>query len=294
MSIRSSNEANKAMPRRLLITALALLGTLLTEARGSAQQRLEIESATPAELAPATPSDALLITDPPQAELPGLDFDSSALERAKDDVLWTRNWFLASAGAQALGWIFLGAGISQCEWIDDVEVCPHAADNLGVAGAAIVVLSGIPLLVTSIMYGVRSGQRKKLELETLEHLSGYGRHPPPASFDEYRLSEGRDRVRRARNGLIASAAMFGVGWIFLGAAIPRCQSAPNYLLECTGPGYAHLVIGLTITGSGAVGTLVSGIVLGARKRNQRLLNRSIQRHRAQGFQWDPRLGAFVF
>jgi hypothetical protein len=47
-------------------------------------------------------------------------------------------------------------------------------------------------------------------------------------------------------------------------------------------------------GSGAVGTLVSGIVLGARKRNQRLLNRSIQRRPAQGFHWDLRLGAFVF
>jgi hypothetical protein len=282
------------MLRVLLIAVFALVGTLLSEPQATAQQRLEIESATPAELDPAPPSDAFVILEPPQAESAGLHFDSSELEGAKYDVLWSRNWFLASAGAQALGWIFLGAGISQCEWVDDVEVCPRAADNLGVAGAAIVVLSGISLLATSIMYGIRSSQRKKLELETRELLSGYGRHPPPASFDEYRRSDGLDGVRRARNGLIASAAMFGVGWIFIGAAIPRCQSAPNYLLECTGPGYAHLVIGLTITGSGAIGTLVSGIVLGARKRNQRLLNRSIQRPPAQGFQWDPRLGAFVF
>jgi len=278
------------MPRWMTIAVIVLAGLMLTEDRVTAQSSLEIVSEPPSEASSSAPSGSSIVGDPPES----LEFDSSELDSAKAAVLWTRNWFLASGGAQALGWIFLGAAFSQCETINGVEVCPAGADRLGVAGAAIVVLSGIPLLATSIMYGVRSGQRKRLQLETLDYLSGYGRHPPPASFDDYRLSEGLDRVRRARNGLIASAAMFGVGWIFLGVAIPRCQSAPNDLLECTSPGYAHLVIGLTITGSGAIGTLVSGIVLGARKRNQRLLNRSIQRRSERSFQWDPRLGAFVF
>lgn len=278
------------MPGWMTITALVLAGVLLTEDRVTAQSLPQIESEPPSEASSSAPPGSSVVAEPPEP----MEFDSAALDRAKSDVLWTRNWFLASGGAQALGWIFLGAAFSQCETINGVEVCPAGADRLGVAGAAIVVLSGIPLLATSIMYGVRSGQRKKLQLETLDYLSGYGRHPPPASFDEYRRSEGLDRIRRARNGLIASAAMFGVGWIFLGVAIPRCQSAPNDLLECTSSGYAHLVIGLTITGAGAIGTIVSGIVLGARKRNQRLLNRSIQRRSERSFHWDPRLGAWVF
>lgn len=147
---------------------------------------------------------------------------------------------------------------------------------------------------TSIMYGVRSGQQKELELQTLRRLIQGGRYPPSAFLDEYRLSDAQERVRSTRNGLIASTAMFAVGRIFLGAAIPRSEAVPNYLLECTGPRYAHLVVGLTISGSGAIGMVVSGILLGVRKRNERLLGQSIQRHGDKSFRWDPQSGSFVF
>jgi hypothetical protein len=282
------------MSRRITIAALALVGTTLTEARGVAQQRLEIESSTPADAAASPPTDPPIVFEPPAVAVPRFEFDSADLDAAKMGVLWNRNWFLASAGAQALGWILLGAGISQCEWINGVEVCPRAADNVGVAGAAIVILSGVPLIVTSIMYGVRAGQKKELELRTLRELTDNGRRPPPSSFDEYRLNDAEDRIRRTRNGLIASTAMFGFGWIFLGASIPHCRPGTNELLDCSGTGYALFVVGLTFSGSGAIGMITSGILLGVRKRNERLLQRSIRRRNEARFRWDPQSGAFVF
>jgi len=277
-----------------MIVALGLAGSLLAEARVHAQDRLQVESAPPAQISPSSASDSSIVFEPPYSAVPGLEFDSAALELAKGDVLWNRNWFLASSGAMALGWILLGAGISQCEWINGVEVCSASADNVGIAGAAIVILSGVPLVVTAIMYGVRAGQKKELELKTLRDLTDSGPHPPPASFDEYRLTDAQDRIRRARNGLIASAAMFGVGWFFLGAAIPRCETGTNDLLTCSGPGYAHLVVGLTITGSGTIGMIVSGILLGVRKGNERALQRSIRRRGDARLRWDPASGSFVF
>lgn len=282
------------MSRWITIAALALVATTLAEARGVAQQRLEIESSTPAEAGPSSASDWSVVFEPPEAAVPRLEFDGAELDAAKIDVLWNRNWFLASGGAQALGWILLGAGISQCEWINGVEVCPRAADNVGIAGAAIVILSGVPLVVTSIMYGVRAGQKKELELSTLRELTDNGRHPPPSSFDEYRLNDAGDRIRRTRNGLIASTAMFGLGWIFLGASIPHCRAGTNEVLECSGTGYALFVVGLTFSGSGAIGMITSGILIGVRKRNERLLQRSIQRREEARFHWDPQSGAFVF
>ncbi len=88
--------------------------------------------------------------------------------------------------------------------------------------------------------------------------------------------------------------MFSVGWIFLGIAIPRCQSTTDGLLDCTNPGYSHLVVGLTFTFSGAVGMLVSGALLGARKKNERVLQSSIARRQNARFRWDFKRGAFVF
>ena len=282
------------MSRWIAIAALVLVGTALTETRGVAQQRLEIESSTPAEAAASPPTDPPIVFEPPAVAVPRFEFDGADLDAAKMGVLWNRNWFLASASAQALGWILLGAGISQCEWINDVEVCPIAADNVGIAGAAIVILSGVPLVVTSIMYGVRAGQKKELELRTLQQLTEDGRYPPPASFDEYRLADAQDRIRRARNGLIASASMFGFGWIFLGASIPHCRPGTNEPLDCSGTGYALFVVGLTFSGFGAIGMITSGILLGVRKRNERLLQRSIRRRNEARFRWDPQSGAFVF
>lgn len=280
------------MPRWMTIAMIVLAGIMLTEDRVTAQSPLEIVSEPPPETSSSPSPGSSIVGEPPES----LEFDSSALDRAKSAVLWNRNWFLASAGAQALGWIFLGAAFSQCDTINGVEVCPGAADRLGVAGAAIVVLSGVPLLVTGIIYGMRSRQKKALELQTLRRLTQDGRYPPPPSFDEYRLTDAQDRIRSTRNGLIASTAMFGVGWIFLGLAIPRCQTGVNDvdLITCTNPGYAHFVVGLTIAGSGSIGMVVSGILLGVRKRNKRVLERSVQRRGDKGFRWDPQSGSFVF
>jgi hypothetical protein len=287
------------MPHRIAIAAFALIGAMLVGAPCAAEQEPDVESEAPAETgAPAT-FDPPIVTEPPVPMLPKRTvptpkFDSSELDKARVDVLWNRNWFLASGSAQAFGWILLGAAFSRCETINGVDVCPTAADKAGTAGAAIVVLSGVPLIVTSIMYGVRSRQKKELERLTLRSVTDYGRHPPPPAFDQWRLDDSQARIRSARNGLIASTAMLGFGWIFLGAAIPRCQPTTDGLVNCTNPGYAHLVIGLTFASSGAIGMLVSGIVLGARKKNERVLRQSIDRRKNARFRWDPERGSFVF
>lgn len=272
---------------------------MLVQLPCGAQQQPRIESETPAEISPSTTFDPTIVTEPPGVALPKRtvpksEFDSTELDVARANVLWSRDWFFGSAGAQVFGWILLGATYARCETIDGVDVCPRAADNAGTAGAVIVVISGVSLLVTSIMYGLRSRQKKELERQTLETLTEYGRQPPPAAFDQWRLDDAQTRIRAARYGLIASTAMFGVSWIFLGAAIPRCQSTSDYLVHCTNTGYAHMVIGLTFAISGATGMLVSGILLGVRKKNQRVLRQSIQRRQNARFRWDPDRGSFVF
>jgi hypothetical protein len=275
--------------------AVALLGAMLVARGGAAQEEPAIQSRTPGEIDPSS----VMITAPPDSALPirtvpKLQFDSEPLDEARAAVLWNRNWFLASGAVQAFGWILLGAAYSQCETFYGSEVCPRRADNAGTAGAAIVVLSGVPLLVTSITYGVRSRQKKELERLTLRDLSEGGSQPPPRAFDEWRLDDAEQRVRAARNGLIASASMFSFGWIFLGVAIPRCQSTTDGLLSCTNAGYAHLAVGLTFTLSGGIGMLVSGALLGARKKNERVLRSAIQRRQGARLRWDPERGAFVF
>lgn len=287
------------MSQWIAIAAFTLVGAMVVELPCAAQQQPDVKSETPSEInRSSTPLDSTIVTEPPvpmlpKRTVPALEFDSEELDKATSSVLWNRNWFLASGSAQALGWILLGAAFSQCETINGVEVCPRAADKTGTAGAAIVVLSGVPLIVTSIMYGIRAGQKKELESLTLRDLTDHGRHPPPAGFDQWRLDDAQARIRSARNGLIASTSMFAFGWIFLGAAIPRCPSTTDGL-SCTNAGYAHLVIGLTFTGSGAIGMLVSGILLGARKKNERVLRRSIDRRKNARFRWDPERGSFVF
>jgi hypothetical protein len=281
------------MQRGLTLAAIILVGVLTIEERVAAQRMPEVESETPAAGSAPSASAPLVVTEPRGSALPTLEFDPSELRLAEDRVLRTRNWFLLSSGAFAFGWIFLGVGISQCEWINDVSFCTRAGNATWGIGATFVVLSTVSVIATSIIYGVRSGQKKKLELQTLRRLTEGGRRLPPASFDRYRLTDAQSRIRRARNGLIGSAALFGLGWIFLGVAIPRCEWGPNELL-CSGPGYAHLTVGITLTGSGAIGTIVSGVLLGVRKKNSRALQRSIGPRQGAGLRWDPQSSSFVF
>lgn len=281
------------MSGRIAVAVLVLLSAPLVERRVDAREP-EVESRTPREIDPSP----VIVTSPPDVVLPErtapeLELNSEELDRARWDVLRNRNWFLASGSIQAFGWILMGASLSQCETIGRVDVCPRSAANAGVAGAGIVLLSGVPLLVTSITYAVRARQKKELERLTLRDLTAYGRQPPPRVFDEWRLEDAQRRIHAARNGLIASASVLSFGWIFLGAAIPRCQSTAAGL-NCTNVGQAHAVIGTTFALSGVVGVLVSGALLGARKKNRRALERSMQPRRGARFRWDPQRGAFVF
>lgn len=269
------------MQRYLSIVALLLAGVLLIEAQAGAQEVTGVEAEPP------------LIAEPPVPAVSAMDFDRAKLELAREQVLRTRNWFLATGAVFGLGWVLLGAGMPQCETINGVEECTTRGGRLRNSGAALVTFGSIALIATSITFGVRSGQRKRLEHQTLQRLTEGGLTLPPLSFETYRLIDAQDRSARARNGLIGSAATFSVGWIFLGLAIPRCEAGNNGL-QCTNPGYAHLAAGLTLTATGMIGMIVSGALLGVRKSKARGLEHSIGQRRGARLRWDPSSGSFVF
>jgi hypothetical protein len=76
---------------------------------------------------------------------------------------------------------------------------------------------------------------------------------PPRTVDGYTLEETQLRVKRARIGLLSSAAAFLVGIPFLVAAGNRGA-------------HSMTVMGVTLYAGGAVGMIASGIMLGKRNR----------------------------
>ncbi|MBW2223307.1 MAG: hypothetical protein JRF54_03650 [Deltaproteobacteria bacterium] len=301
----------------IIIATLLLVPGLLGEAGVSAQARLEVETATPAEgghsAATASP---LLVTGPDAA--PVFSFsDLKRLQDVADRSRTSRNWLIASASATGISWIVFSAAISQCETINGVELCPRAADIAGTAGAVLLSFSVAGTLVSGIMLGVRNGQKEDI-LRSIQRRNEADVSESPApttpsssaidrfmitippdtalsitSFEKYQLRDAYDRRRFARNGLIGNAAVFGFSWIFLGAAISRCEWVSNDL-RCTNAGEANLSIGIGLAAASATGMLVSSILLGVRSGQKKKLERSIrQRHRA-GLRWDPQSGSFVF
>lgn len=246
--------------------------------------------------------------------------DVRAINEAEDRSRTSRNWLIASAGTTAIGWIVFNAAGSQCETISNVRVCPRAANIASVTGAVFVGTGATAALLSGIFLGVRNAQKKRLMRSTQRRLSpdpyeagesseernirvpGPGRFMiriPPYStpevtlFDTYRLRDAESRRRIARNGLIASSAVFGFSWIFLGAAIPRCAWAGDQL-QCNNAGDAHLRIGIGLAGGAAVGMIVSSMVFAARSRKMNQLERSIRHRPRTGFHWSPQSGSFVF
>jgi len=263
------------------VVALLLVSALFPETRAGAQS------------APAVESEPPLVVEPGAPALPDLDFDRDEFALAQRTVLKTRNWFLGSAAVFGVGWILLGTGIGQCQEFGGVDECTGRGDRLSRAGMTIVFVGSLAVLSTSITYAVRARQKRRFEQAMLEYLTQGRSGLPPLAFDEYRLADAKDRSRRARNGLIGSTAMFAVGSIFLGLAIPRCEAGNGRLL-CTDPGYAHFTIGMTVAGSGAIGMIVSGALLGVRNSNKRSLERWTRQRQGAGLRWDPASRSFVF
>jgi hypothetical protein len=116
---------------------------------------------------------------------------------------------------------------------------------------------------------------------------------PPRTFDGYTLEEMELRVKKARRGLIGTSVILGLG-VVLWSSAAACSDPPSTeeFLDLP-PCFGLIVTGLVLTGVGLVGMIVSGPVLGARKRKLRRLD---QAHYGtpRRVQWDLARSRVVF
>ena len=129
--------------------------------------------------------------------------------------------------------------------------------------------------------------------------------PPPTvqdkhlAYDMYRRDELRRSVPRTRKALIGTSVSFGVGLALL---IPvwagdHCVTynfgdTSNY--ECDTTGKVLTGIGAPLAWGGALGMIVSGIMLGVRKGKIRRLDQKIMLTSDRKLQWDPSTSRMVF
>jgi hypothetical protein len=116
---------------------------------------------------------------------------------------------------------------------------------------------------------------------------------PPRTPEGYTLEEAELRVKKARRGLIGTSVILGLG-VALWSSAAACSDPPSTeeFLDLP-PCFGLIVTGLVLTGVGLVGMIVSGPVLGARKRKLRRLQEAHYGtpHRVQ---WDPARSRLVF
>jgi F0F1-type ATP synthase assembly protein I len=110
---------------------------------------------------------------------------------------------------------------------------------------------------------------------------------PPRADDGYTLEEMELRVKRAKIGLWSTAGATVVGGVMIGASW-TCMSGKTFEEACWGPFISGAVIGF----SGGVGMIVTGALLGARKRKLRTLEAHYDRPRR--VQWDLARSRMVF
>jgi hypothetical protein len=110
---------------------------------------------------------------------------------------------------------------------------------------------------------------------------------PPRTPDGYTL-ETELRVKRAKIGLWSTAGATVVGGVMIGASL-SCMSGRTSEDACWGPFISGVVIGF----SGGVGMIVTGALLGARKRRLRSLQEA-DYGRPHRVQWDLARSQVVF
>ena len=130
--------------------------------------------------------------------------------------------------------------------------------------------------------------------------------PPPTvqdkhlAYDMYRRDELRRSVPRTRNALIGTSVSFGVGLALL---IPvwagdHCIWYSNDFTtdqySCDKTGKILTGIGAPLAWGGAIGMIVSGIMLGVRKGKIRRLDEKIMLTSQRKLQWDPSTSRMVF
>jgi hypothetical protein len=112
----------------------------------------------------------------------------------------------------------------------------------------------------------------------------------PRTIDGYTLEEMQLRVKRAKIGLWSTAGATVLGGVIIGAWV-GCQRSDETanIVACPGA----LISGVAIGFSGAVGMIVTGALLGSRKRKLRELQ---QAHHGtpRPVQWDLARSRLVF
>ena len=118
----------------------------------------------------------------------------------------------------------------------------------------------------------------------------------PRTVDGYTLEEMELRVKRAKIGLWSTAGATVLGGVIIGAwwacehrDEPADQTFDDPLIACPGALFSGAAIGF----SGAVGMIVTGALLGARKRKLREFDEA-QHGRTHRVRWDVAQSRVVF
>ena len=114
----------------------------------------------------------------------------------------------------------------------------------------------------------------------------------PRTIDGYTLEEMQLRVKRAKIGLWSTAGATVVGGVIIGAwwnCEHRDEPADDAFFACPGALFSGVAVGF----SGAVGMIVTGALLGARKRKLREFDEA-QHGRPHRVQWDVAQSRVVF
>jgi len=111
---------------------------------------------------------------------------------------------------------------------------------------------------------------------------------PPPTVNGYTLEETQLRVKRAKIGLWSTAGATVVGGVMLGASWSCVSGAP--VEDACGGAF---ISGAVVAFSGAVGMIVTGALLGARKRKLRSLQEA-DYGRPHRVQWDLARSQVVF
>ena len=120
--------------------------------------------------------------------------------------------------------------------------------------------------------------------------------PPPSGYQllqQERLKRWETKSKRARNGLIATSAVFAVSFVFIGVGAAHCTETFNNNYVCDNTGDVMFGIGGGLFFGGGIGMIVTGILLGVRNKRIREVEREM-RQAQSGFRWDPTRGSFVF
>lgn len=115
----------------------------------------------------------------------------------------------------------------------------------------------------------------------------------PQAVDGYTLEVMELRVKRARIGLISTAAAMGVGGAFVAIAVAHRDCGLSFTRRI--PQWCNVVgnTGLALIFGGAAGVIATGILLGVRKRKMRTLEEA-DYGTPRRVQWDLARSRLVF